>query len=91
MHDIKKTLNKKIYLNSFIIMSSKYHDFFDVFFYTKVDKLFFDRFNNYKISLIFNKKLNFDSIYNIFQNKFKILKKYLNNNFIKEFIRLNFF
>ena len=71
-------------------MFSKYHDFFDIFFYTKIDKFSFHRFNNHKISLIFDKKLNFNLIYDIFQDEFKILKKYLNNNLIKKFIRLNF-
>ena len=54
IYNIEKALNKKIYLNFFIIIFSKYHDFFDVFFYIKVDKLSFHRFNNYKISLIFD-------------------------------------
>ena len=66
MYNIKKILNEKIYSNSFIIMFSKYYNFFNMFFYMKVDKLFFYRFNNYKISLMLNKKSNFNLIYNIF-------------------------
>ena len=66
MHDIEKALNEKIYLNLFIIIFSNYHNFFDVFFRIKVDKLSFYYFNDYIISLIFDKKLNFDLIYNIF-------------------------
>ena len=53
--------------------------------------IFFYRFNDYKILIIFNKKLSFNFIYDIFQNEFKILKKYFDNNFIKEFIRLKVF
>ena len=37
-----------------------------MFFYIKVNKFSFYRFNDYKILLIFNKKLSFDSIYDIF-------------------------
>ena len=66
MHNIEKILNEKIYLNFFIIVFLIYYDFFNIFFYIKVNKLFFHRFSDYKISLIFNKKLNFDFIYDIF-------------------------
>ena len=72
-------------------MFSKYHDFLDIFFYIKIDKLSSHRFNNYKISLMLNKKSNFDLIYDMFQDELKILKKYFDNNFIKGFIRLSFF
>ena len=65
MHDIEKALSEKTYSNLFIIMFLKYHDFFDVFFYIKVDKFFFHRFNDYKISLMLDKKSNFDLIYDI--------------------------
>ena len=84
-------MNEKIYLNPFIIIFSKYHDFLDVFFYIKIDKLSSYRFSDYKISLMSDKKLSFNSIYDIFQNELKVLKKYLNDNFIKEFIRSSFF
>ena len=60
-----------------------------MFFRKKVDKLFSYRFNDYKIDIIFEKKLGFDFIYEISQNKLKIFKKYLNNNLVKRFIRLN--
>ena len=36
------------------------------------------------------KELGFDLIYEMLQNEFKMFKKYLNDNFIKEFIRLNY-
>ena len=36
------------------------------------------------------KKTGFDFIYEILQNEFKVFKKYLNDNFIKEFIRLSY-
>ena len=62
-----------------------------MFFRIKVDKFSLYYFNNYKISLMLDKESSFNSIYDIFQNEFKILKKYLNNNFIKKFIRLNSF
>ena len=62
-----------------------------MFFYIKINKFSFYHLSDYKIPLIFDKKSNFDLIYDIFQNELKILKKYFNNNLIKKFIRLNFF
>ena len=61
-----------------------------MFFREKVDKLLLYRFNDYKINIIFEKKFDFNLIYKMLQNKFKIFKKYLNNNFVKEFIRLSY-
>ena len=58
-----------------------------MFFREKIDKFLSYRFNDYKINIIFEKKFNFNFIYEMSQNKFKIFKKYLNDNFIKEFIR----
>ena len=60
-----------------------------MFFYKKADKFFSYRFNDYKIDIIFEKKLGFDFIYEMSQNEFKVFKKYLNNNLIKEFIYSN--
>ena len=65
MHDIEKILNKKIYSNSFIVISSKYHDFLNVFFYIKINKFSSHRLSDHKIPLMFDKKSNFDSIYDI--------------------------
>ena len=50
----------------------KYYDFLNIFFRDKVDKFFLYQFNNYKISLIFKKKLI--SIYYILY--YKISFKY---------------
>ena len=72
-------------------MFLKYHDFFNVFFYTKINKVFFHHLSDHKISLIFNKKLSFNFIYDMFQDELKILKKHFDDNFIKGFIRSSFF
>ena len=66
IHDIEKTLNEKIYLNIFIITFLKYYDFFDVFSRAKINKFSFYYLSDYKISLMFNKKLSFNFIYDIF-------------------------
>ena len=60
-----------------------------MFFREKIDKLFLYQLNDHKIDIMFEKKSDFDFIYEILQNKLKILKKYLNDNFVKKFIRLN--
>ena len=56
----------------------------------KIDKLFSHRFNNHKINILFEKKSAFDFIYEISQNKFKVFKKYLNNNLIEELFRSSY-
>ena len=90
INNIEKIFEKKIYLNLIIIIFEKYQNFFDIFFKKQIDKFFFYRFNNHKINFIFEKKSNFDFYYDIFQNELRILKKYLNDNFIKKFIRSNY-
>ena len=57
----------------------------------KIDKLLSYRFYNYKINLFLNKKLEFDSLYNMFKNELFVLKKYLKNNLNKKFIKFNKF
>ena len=49
-----------------MIILTKYYDFLNIFSRDKVDKLFSYRFNNYKISLIFEKNSIFDLLYFIF-------------------------
>ena len=55
----------------------------------EIDKFFSYRFNDQKIDIVSEKKFGFDFIYKMSQNELKILKKYLNNNLIKSFIRFN--
>ena len=61
-----------------------------MFFYKEVDKFFLYRFNDYKIDIMLEKEPGFDYIYKMSQNEFNMFKKYLNNNFAKGFIRLNY-
>ena len=90
MTDIEKALKEKLYSNSTTLLLEKYQDFLNMFFREEVDKLFLYQFNDYKIDIIFEKKSEFDFIYEMSQNEFKIFKKYLNNNLIKEFIRSSY-
>ena len=80
--NIEKILKKKPYSNSTTLLFEKYQDFLNVFSREKTDKIFLYRFNNYKIDIIFEKKFDFGFIYEISQNKFKIFKKYLNDNLV---------
>ena len=63
--DIEKTLKKKLFSNSTILLFEKYQNFLNVFFYKEVDKLFLYRFNNYKINIMLEKKFGFDFIYKL--------------------------
>ena len=47
--------------------------------------------NNYKIELKLDIELNYNSLYLISQDELKILKKYLDDNLVKRFIRSNSF
>ena len=87
--DIKKALREKLFSNSTILLFEKYQNFLNVFFRKKVDKFLSHQLSDYKIDIIFKKKPGFDFIYGMLQNELKVFKKYLNNNLIKEFIRLN--
>lgn len=87
MTDIEKALKKKPYSNPATLLPEKYQDFLDMFSREEVDKLPLHRLNDHKIDIMPEKKPNFGSIYGMSQNELKVLKKYLNDNLIKGFIR----
>ena len=76
--------NKK---NEIIKKALKYYDYVDVFDKTDANKLSKHRFYDYAIETK-NEIFFFDFIYNLFITKFKALRKYLNDNFKREFIVL---
>ncbi len=70
-------------------LSSKYHEFLDVFDWTQSNKLLFYRFYDHKIELINDSTLSRCRVYQIFSVKLLKVKKYLNENLSKKFITLS--
>jgi len=67
-------------------LSSKYHEFLDVFDRAQSNKLLSHRFYDHKIKLISDSTLSHCRIYQMFSVKLLKVKKYLNENLSKRFI-----
>ncbi len=67
-------------------LSSKYHEFLDVFDWVQLNKLFFHCFYNHKIELINDSTSSCCQVYQMFFVKLLKVKKYLNKNLSKKFI-----
>ncbi len=67
-------------------LSSKYHEFLDVFDWTQLNKLLSHRFYDHKIELINDSMLFCCWVYQMFFVKLLKIKKYLNENLSKKFI-----
>ncbi len=67
-------------------LSSKYHEFLDVFDRAQLNKLFSHRFYDHKIELISDLTLFRCRVYRMFSVKLLKVKKYLNENLSKKFI-----
>ncbi len=67
-------------------LSSKYHEFLDVFDRAQLNKLFSHRFYNHKIELISDSTSSCCWVYRMFSVKLLKVKKYLNENLSKRFI-----
>ena len=67
-------------------LSSKYHDFQNVFDRSKVDELSSHRFYDHKIIIENENQLFRSRIYFISKNKLQKMKKYIEKNLKKEFI-----
>ncbi len=67
-------------------LSSKYHEFLDVFDRAQSNKLFSHHFYDHKIELISDSTLSCCWVYQMFSVKLLKVKKYLNENLSKRFI-----
>ncbi len=83
----KKQDNNKV-IDSKSIMSSKYHDFLNVFFKKKADILSSHRKHDHRIKLKRDHESNHEyaSLYNLSEEKLQLIKKYLKEHLDKEFI-----
>ncbi len=67
-------------------LSSKYHEFLDVFDQVQLNKLLSHHFYDHKIELISDLTLSHCRVYQMFSVKLLKVKKYLNENLSKKFI-----
>jgi len=87
MRDIDKALKITPSVDSVTLLPLEYHDFLDVFSRELMNTLPERRSYNHKIQLQKSKTSTFEPLYDMSQDKLRVLKKYLKNNLIKDFIQ----
>ena len=90
MKDIEKVLNLKKSTDSVTVLSKEYHEFLDVFSRQLTDTLPPHQPHDYHIHLKPESQLIFEPLYDMSRDELLVLKKYLDNNLIKEFIQASF-
>jgi len=91
MRDIDKALKITSFVDSVMLLLFEYHDFLDVFSCELMNILSERRLYDHKIQLQKNKTSIFESLYDMSQDELRVLKKYLKNNLIKDFIQVSSF
>ena len=87
MKNIKKVLNLKSYINSWLFISEEYHDLIDVFEKKEADKLTSHQEEyDIEIDLKSDKMSNFELLYSMSWEELQVLYKYLDEQLAKEFI-----
>jgi len=87
MRNIDKALKITPFVDSVTLLSFEYHDFLDVFSCELMNILSERRFYDHKIQLQKSKTSTFEPLYDMSQDELRVLKKYLKNNLIKDFIQ----
>ena len=87
MEDIEKALAPKTYTDPATKLPKQYHDFLDVFSRKEADTLPEHRLYDHRIELEPGKTPPYGPLYGMSQNELKVLKKYLEDNLRKGFIR----
>ncbi len=85
---LKKQENKKN-IDFKLIILTKYHDFLNVFSKKKVDILSFHKNHDHRIKLEENKTHKYALLYNMLNEELLLIKKYLQKQLNKEFIKAN--
>jgi len=91
MRNIDKALKITSFVDSVTLLSFEYHDFLDVFSRELINILSERRLYDHKIQLQKSKTSIFESLYDMSQDELRVLKKYLKNNLIKDFIQVSSF
>jgi len=91
MRNIDKALKITSFVDSVTLLFLEYHDFLDVFSCELIIILSERRLYDHKIQLQKSKTSIFESLYDMSQDELRVLKKYLKNNLIKDFIQVSSF
>jgi len=91
MRNIDKALKITSFVDFVTLLLFEYHDFLDVFSRELTNILSERRLYDHKIQLQKSKTSIFESLYDMSQDELRILKKYLKNNLIKDFIQVSSF
>jgi len=91
MRNIDKALKIMSFVDSATLLPPEYHDFLDVFSRELTDILSERRLYDHKIQLQKSKTSIFEPLYDMSQDELRVLKKYLKNNLIKDFIQVSSF
>ena len=91
LKDVEKTLKPKQHTDPATKLFPELHEFFELFFHQKTNKLPPHKPYDHKIKFIKNKQPGYGPLYSMFQREFQILKKFLDENLAKGFIRAIFF
>ncbi len=91
LKNVKKHFEKASKLDTISkdVLSSEYHDFLNVFDKKTFNTLASHRSYDHKTILKKNAISDYISLYNMFEEELKIIKKYLKNNLKKEFITIS--
>ena len=90
MKDIEKVLNLKKSTDPATVLSKEYHEFLDIFSRQLTDTLPSHQSHDHHICLKPRSQLIFESLYDMSRDELLVLKKYLDDNLIKEFIQASF-
>jgi len=91
MRNINKALKITSFVDFVMLLLFEYHNFLNVFSCKLMNILPEQHFYDHKIQLQKSKTSIFESLYNMSQDELQILKKYLKNNLIKDFIQVSSF
>jgi len=91
MRNIDKALKITSFVDSVTLLSLEYYDFLDVFSCELMNILSERHLYDHKIQLQKSKTSIFESLYDMSQDELRVLKKYLKNNLIKDFIQVSSF
>jgi len=91
MRNIDKALKITFFVDSVTLLSLEYHDFLNVFSRELANILPERRSYDHKIQLLKSKTSIFEPLYDMSQDELRVLKKYLKDNLVKNFIQASSF
>ena len=90
LKDVEKTSRPKQYTDPATKLPPELHEFFELFSHQEANKLPPHRLYDHKIKFMESKQPGYGPLYSISQGEFQVLKKFLDENLAKGFIRASF-